>query len=86
MDRWRKQGCVEIFRVIFFRLPGASSGARSPEHSSSCRVQMSCEVGSRRQKPAEREGETFHLVKFLPWYVFQPPSPQGREGDSVLRQ
>lgn len=86
MDRRRKQGCVEIFRVIFFRLPGASSGARSPEHSSSCRVQMSCEVGSRRQKPAEREGETFHLVKFLPWYVFQPRSPQGREGDSVLRQ
>lgn len=51
-----------IFNVIIW-LPGAPAGARLPEHSSSCRVQSGCEVGSGRREPAERVGETFHLVK-----------------------
>lgn len=42
--------------------------------------------GLAEAKAGGARGETFHLVKFLPWYVFQPPSPQGREGDSALRQ
>lgn len=77
-----------FFSVIFFFfwLPGAWAGARCPEYSSSCWLQMGCEVCSGRREPAERVGETFHLVKFLPRHGFEPPSPPGGEGDSALRR
>ena len=70
-----------IFNVIIW-LAGAAAGARLPQHSSSCRVQTGCEVGSGRREPAERVGETFHLVKFLLQHSSeQSLLLQGGEGD-----